>query len=128
MPDFSNFNIPQVGISMPTLGEIKLPKNPNLADEFHSRLKEIILEFDASLDDSFEVGMKLVSFGQAVVIHVKEIGYYNPSLIRFFGALEDGSPVELVQHVSQISFLLMAVKRLEPDKPKKRIGFINNEE
>lgn len=74
-------------------------------------------------DGEHEVGLRLVTFGQTVVIHVEDLGYYNPSLIRFYGTVEDGSPVELVQHISQISFLLVAVKKKDPSKPKRKIGF-----
>ena len=60
---------------------------------------------------------------QSLTFHVDSIGFYNPSLISFYGQMDDGSPVQLVQHVSQISFLLMAVERLDPTKPKRRFGF-----
>jgi hypothetical protein len=102
--------------------------NGNLASEFYKRLVEMINEFDEKLDPEHEVGARLVSYGQTVLIHIEDLGYYNPSLIKFHGRLEDGSKVELIQHVSQISFLLMAVKRLNPDEPKKRIGFNTYEE
>ena len=37
--------------------------------------------------------------------------------------MDSGAPVELIQHVSQISVLLMKLPRRDPDKPKKPIGF-----
>ncbi|WP_320385265.1 DUF6173 family protein [Escherichia coli] len=37
--------------------------------------------------------------------------------------MEDGSPVELVQHVSQINVLLIRKKRLCLETPKRPIGF-----
>jgi hypothetical protein len=52
-----------------------------------------------------------------------DIGYWNPSLISFQGRTDDGQPVELIQHVSQISILLMKLKRPDPSKPKRKIGF-----
>src|SRR4051812_2554532 len=88
--------------------------NQNLASEFHKRLMEMITEFDASLDDAHEVGVRLVTFGQTIVFHLSDISYYNPSLISFYGAMDDGSPVELIQHVSQISLLLMKLPRKNP--------------
>ncbi|WP_231620771.1 DUF6173 family protein [Fictibacillus sp. 7GRE50] len=102
--------------------------NPNHASEFYTRLVEMINDFDEQLDQSHEVGMRLVSFGQTVQFHVEDLGYYNPSLIKFIGRTEDGNPIELIQHVSQISFLLMSVKRLNPDEPKRKIGFTTEEE
>ncbi|EPM4183574.1 MULTISPECIES: DUF6173 family protein [Klebsiella] len=41
----------------------------------------------------------------------------------FIGQLEDGSPVELIQHVNQINILLIKKKRLNPDEAKRPIGF-----
>ena len=103
------------------------PFHQNKASEFCKKLYEMIRQFDDRLDQEHEVGVRLVSFGQTVNFHVTRLGYYDPSLIRFQGSLEDGSPVELIQHVSQISFLLMAMKRSDPTQPKKPIGF-NTEE
>ena len=100
-----------------------IPSDPNLASEFHKRLLKWINEFDKSLDENYEVGVRLVSFGQSVTFHLKSIGYWNPSLILFSGFTENGEPVELIQHVSQISVLLVKVKRKDLLKPKRPIGF-----
>lgn len=122
------------------LNEINLPSSPNtlatkelpvfevqtglnLASGFHKQLIKMIAEFENGLDEHHEVGIRLVSFGQNVTLRVEGIGYYNPSLIRFFGSAEGGASMELIQHVSQISFLLMAVKKADPANPPKRIGF-----
>jgi len=116
------------GFSTFNTEKLVAPVNPNLASEFYKRLVEMINEFDEKLDDTEEVGMRLVSFGQTVQFHVEDIGYYNPSLITFIGKTAEGKDIELIQHVSQISFLLMAVPRLNPDEPKKKIGFAAEEE
>lgn len=78
----------------------------NLASEFKKILEAHIKRFDESLDSDHEVGIKLVSFGQNITFHVSKLSYHNPSLIFFIGFTEEGRSVELVQHVSQISFLL----------------------
>lgn len=98
--------------------------NPNLASEFHHRLGKWINDFDESLDNDHEVGVRLISFGQSVVFHLSDISYWNPSLLCFIGVTSDGQPVELIQHVSQISILLMKLERLNPKQPKKKIGFV----
>src|SRR5258707_13603958 len=59
------------------------PKDHNLASEFHRRLVKWIGDFDASLDQAHEVGVRLVSFGQTIVFHLDDIGYWNPALISF---------------------------------------------
>lgn len=99
-------------------------QSANLANEFADRLLDRMNSFDKDLDLEYEVGMKLVSFGQTITFHVSSIGYYNPSLIIFYGFTEDGNKVEYVQHVTQINFLLMALPRLKPDVPKQKIGLI----
>ena len=99
----------------------------NCASEFAKQLLCQIRRFDENLDTSEEVGMRLVSFGQSVTFHVAEISYYNPSLIVFSGFMDDGRQVELNQHVSQISFLLLALPRLNPEEPKRKIGFVQDD-
>lgn len=88
------------------------------------RIAREIQEFEAGLDKNHEVGMRLVTFGQALVTHVHEVGYVQPNLVRFTGLTEDKKPVKLIQHQSQLSFLLMALPRLEPQLPKRPIGFV----
>jgi hypothetical protein len=93
------------------------------AEGYAERLLVEVRQFEARLDAEHEVGARLVSFGQALQFHVLSIGFIEPSLIVFEGLTSAREPVRLVQHVIQISFLLMAVPRLEPDKPKQPIGF-----
>jgi len=100
-----------------------IPKDYNLASEFHHRLITMINDFQKELDNDYEVGAQLVNFGQKVTFHIEDIGYWNPSLIRFYGKTDDGSPVELVQHVTQISILLVKMKRKDSEEPKRPIGF-----
>jgi hypothetical protein len=124
MSKFNELNESLLRSIMPTQIEIPAPPtNPNLASEFHRRLVEWINDFDSTLDQDHEVGVRLVSFGQTVVFHLNDIGYWNPSLISFIGITSEGEPVELIQHVSQISILLMKLRRLDPTTPKKKIGF-----
>jgi hypothetical protein len=95
----------------------------NRASELARNILNEIQEYDVTLDNAHEVGVRLVSFGQTVTFHLKEIGYIDPSLIVFTGKTNDGDPVELMQHVSQISILLMKLPRQHPETPKKPIGF-----
>lgn len=95
----------------------------NFASEFCKKLYEEIIDFDASLDNENEVAARLVSFGETIQFGIESIGFSNPSLIIFSGHTSDGSHVQLVQHVSQISILLLSAKRPEPEKPKFPIGF-----
>ena len=118
------------GISRPELHmpKIEIPINANLASEFYDRLINWINDFHKSLDDEFEAGVRLVNFGQTITFHIEDINYWNPSLISFKGHTENGEPVELIQHVTQISILLMKMPRKQRDKPKRPIGFATWEE
>ena len=87
------------------------------------RLAESIREFEARLDPEVEVGMSLASFGQTITIHVKAVGHIDPNLIVIEGFTAAEEPVRLVQHMSQLSFLLMSVPRLAPETPRQPIGF-----
>ena len=135
LKDSALFNIPKfpelyLPPNNPEFRMPEIPPNPllvtaeaNYASEFYKRLTKWIGDFDAALDQAYEVGVRLVSFGQSTVFSLHGMSYWNPSLIRFSGVTEDGSPVELIQHVTQISVLLMKLPRIDPSKPKRRIGF-----
>jgi hypothetical protein len=105
-----------------------MPVNPNFASEFYSRLIKMIEDFDKQLDPNYDVGLRLVNFGQNKTFHLETLGYWNPSLIIFHGTTDEGEPLELIQHVTQISVLLTKVPRRDPSKPKKPIGFAPSEE
>lgn len=96
---------------------------PYTAKNIFHELIDRIQKFESELDEEYEVGMQLVSFGNTTQFSVSSLGYTDPSIIWFAGLLDDGSHVELVQHVSQISFLMIALKRSNPEKPKPLIGF-----
>ena len=93
------------------------------ADEAISTIFEHIKESEDGLDEDHEVALKLASFGQAVTLYVSEIGYSNPSTLVFRGYV-NGNPATLLQHLTQLNFLLLAVPKSEPDKPPRRIGFV----
>lgn len=108
---------------IPKIPNIEHINNPNLASEFHKRIAQWIQEFDANLDQEHEVGVKLISFGQTTIFHLQDMGFWNPSLILFKGFTDEDQPVQLIQHVSQISILIMKVKRINTSQPKRQIGF-----
>lgn len=122
LPDFLGLTNSRT-IEIPPIRNVLVENaQANYASQFYRRLVKWINDFDASLDDQHEVGIRLVSFGQTVVFHLEDLGYWNPSLISFTGKTDGGDPVELIQHVSQISVLLMKLPK-DPNTPKRRIGF-----
>jgi len=99
-------------------------KNPVV--KVYKGLIDYVIEFEKDLDEDHELGARLVSFGSTVTFHVQHISYTLPSLITFQGITESNEKVQLVQHISQLSFLLVSVPKLA-QKPR-RIGFIQDDE
>ncbi len=97
-------------------------RNCNLADYSYEVIMERIKEFEDTLDNDHEVALRLASFGQSITLSVVDIGYSNPSTLVFHGYVGD-QPATLIQHMSQLNFLLLAVKKADPEKPPRRIGF-----
>ncbi len=115
-------------LSMPTEEVSNLPAcEPHDALQAFNSLRHHAMEFEQSLDERHEVGARLVSFGNAISFQVQQIGYAPPNLISFDGITEDGARVRLVQHVSQLSVLFIAMPITE-DKVKRPIGFVLPEE
>jgi Family of unknown function (DUF6173) len=111
---------------IPRMAEIHLPDSTaNPAKWMHERLVKSIIEFEKELDNTQEIGARLVNFGEREPIHILNIGYWGPDLVIFHGTNLDGRPVELLQHVSQISVLLVAIP--VKDEAPRRIGFILQE-
>lgn len=110
--------------------ELAISKMPDLSNNpakwTFTRLGEYIKDFEKELDNEHETGARLVSFGQDLTFHIESVGYYGPDIIDFNGVNEKGERVQLVQHIAQLSVLLVAMKKLK-DKPR-RIGFIWDEE
>lgn len=105
----------------PALVEAR-PKNVSDAQWMFQRLAQAIVAFEKQLDAEHEVGFRLVSFNDNQTFHALDIGFWAPDLILFFGRGPDGAPMQLIQHVSQVSMLLVAARKLT-EEPPRRIGF-----
>ena len=92
----------------------------NKADWKYEKLMEQIDEFQRELSDDVDVCMKFTSFGQSVMMYVDSIGYQNPDLLYFYGTI-DRNEAQLIQHMSQLSFLLLSQPKQEPDAEPIRI-------
>ena len=95
---------------------------PQYADWKYEKIVEQIRDFEAELDDEHEVALHLASFGTSMVMAVTDIGYQNPDMLYFYGTV-NGQVAQLIQHISQLNFLLLAVKKAVPSAPPRRIGF-----
>ena len=85
-------------------------------------LKAYIEDFENGLDKDHQVGLLLTNFGQTVIMQVREIGY-EESVVLVFKGYVNGVYSTLIQHVSQLNFLLTSVP-VEPDHLKQPIGFL----
>ena len=83
-----------------------------------------LLNYQASLSDTEDVAMSIVQFNESITILVDSIGYIGYNLIRFLGKDNLGKPLELIQHISQLNFLLMVVPKTEKEPEKRKIGFL----
>ena len=111
-------NIPDYAMSLAAITPPKHKSNP--AGWTYDKIAEYILDFQKDLDDDHEVGAFLANYPGGK-IHIKNMGYSSPHIISFEGFSEDGNPVQLLQHFSQLNLVLVKVPKLH-EKPI-RIGF-----
>ncbi|HLX53350.1 MAG TPA: DUF6173 family protein [Aquella sp.] len=98
-----------------------------LAKLTYERLIEYIRKFEEDLDESQEIGARLVSFGGNCVFHITSLDFRGQEMIIFNGIDDKGQKVQLFQHVTQLNVLLVAVKKIG-DNPARRIGFHKEEQ
>lgn len=102
--------------------QFNVMRNYNMADYTYEVIVRRIKEFQDELDDDHEVALQLASFGQSITLAVTSIGYSNPNTLVFYGYV-DGHPATLIQHMTQLNFLLLSMPKQDPEKPPRRIGF-----
>lgn len=61
--------------------------------------------------------------GDAGVLQIEGVGFFEPDILTFYGRDEDGLKTQLIQHVSQLNVVLRAIPKMEPEEPARRIGF-----
>lgn len=94
----------------------------SFADWKYEKLTEQIIEFEKELDNEHEIALNLASFGSTITMLVTDISYQNPDILYFYGTV-NGKDATLIQHISQLNFLLTSVERADKTKPARRIGF-----
>ena len=109
-----DFQVPQIEIPTPPIAY-------SYSDTQVEIIKEYILAYQASLDPDKDVALLLTHFGNSILMEVTHIGYEESVLVVFKG-LVNGRESVLIQHVSQLNFLLTSVDK-SPDIPKRKIGF-----
>lgn len=120
---------PAITIPVPAIAEDLWPQEDaadqatlHAAEEVFNHLLARVKEFQANLPDHYELGIQLANFGGERALHVRGMGFKNPNIIEFYGLLDGDKHVTVVQHVSQLNFLLVAVPPVAEQEPY-RIGF-----
>ncbi len=98
------------------------PDSKSPAEWAHDRLVLYIRNFEQQLDADQEVAVGFAG-SDAGVLTIEGLGYFPPDMVTFYGRDEDGRKTQLIQHVSQLSVMLRAVPKAEPEEPARRIGF-----
>jgi Family of unknown function (DUF6173) len=92
------------------------------AEWMYDRIILYIRNFEQQLDAAHEIAMGFAG-GDAGVLRIEGVGYFDPDVVTFYGRDEAGGKTQLIQHVAQVSVILRAVRKVEPDAPARRIGF-----
>ncbi len=98
----------------------------HLADWKYENIMEEIQNFEKNLDEEHEIALKLTSFGSSITMIITSIGYQNPDMLYFYGFV-NGKDAQLIQHVSQLNFLILSIERQDKTKPARRIGFTTSD-
>lgn len=88
----------------------------------YERLILYIKNFEDQLDNEHEVAMGFTG-GDAGVLRIEGMGYFDPDIVTFYGSDENGLKTQMIQHVSQLNVLLRALPKQVADSAPKRIGF-----
>ncbi|WP_109467681.1 DUF6173 family protein [Albibacillus kandeliae] len=102
---------------------LRKPVNRKSAAQWaYERLILYIRNFEEQLDSEHEVAMGFTG-GDAGVLRIEGIGYFDPDIVTFYGTDDSGARTQQIQHVSQLNVLLRAVAKPTESKPANRIGF-----
>lgn len=92
------------------------------AEWAYQRLILYIKNFEEQLDAEHEVAIGLTG-GDAGVLRIEGVGYFDPDIVTFYGSDETGARTQLVQHVSQLNVMLRAMPKDSAVPEARRIGF-----
>jgi hypothetical protein len=99
--------------------------NHGHAEVLYNKLVSQIEIFQKDLDSEHEIGAYLAPFGKETLIKIEDISYHSPYFIIFYGRnTTNDSKVQLLQHVTQINILFVALK-VKEERPPHRIGFVD---
>jgi len=92
------------------------------AEWAYERLVIYIQNFEEQLDSEHEIAVGFVG-GDAGVLRIEGLGFFDPDIVTFYGTDMDGTKTQLIQHVTQLSVMLRAIPKEDTETAAKRIGF-----
>jgi hypothetical protein len=92
------------------------------AKSMYERVVQQIADFESRLNPDEEVGARFVAAPGEGPIHIENVGYWGPDMLIFHGQNADGRPVQVLQHVTQLSITLTALPTQGPEP--RRVGFV----
>ena len=103
---------------------VKIKNDAHYASWMHERIIRQINDFEEGLPDDMEAGGRFVSSCDGTTYNIKDVSYWNPDMIIFDCLSQNGEKIRLLQHVSQLNLLLVAVPRKDDlTHPRRKIGF-----
>ncbi|KEO52601.1 DUF6173 family protein [Thioclava pacifica] len=98
------------------------PEDKSPAQWAYERVLLYIQNFEEQLKEDEEVVLGLTG-GEAGVLQIEGIGFFDPDILTFYGTDEYGARTQLIQHVNQLNVMLIAQPKLPEDEAPRRIGF-----
>jgi len=92
------------------------------AEWAYERLILYIKNFEEQLDSDEEAAVGFAG-GDAGVMRIEGLGYFDPDIVTFYGSDPSGAKTQLVQHVTQLNVMLRAIPRPQDAESPNRIGF-----
>lgn len=100
----------------------KTAKSKSPAQWAYERIVLYLQEFEKGLDSEHEVAMGFTG-GDAGVLRIEGMGYFDPDIVTFYGSDPTGSKTQLIQHVTQMNVMLRALPKAVETEAPNRIGF-----
>lgn len=88
----------------------------------YERLLLYIRNFEDQLNPDQEVALGLTG-AEAGVLRIEGLGYFAPDMLTFYGTDDNGARTQLIQHVSQLNVMLVALPKAPEREEPRRIGF-----
>ena len=92
------------------------------AEWAYERIILYIQNFEEQLDNEHEVAIGFTG-GDAGVLRIEGLGFFDPDIVTFYGADQNGVKTQLIQHVSQLNVMLRAMPHEDTASEPSRIGF-----